>query len=109
MGNIVVVGDAETLVGFRLGGIPEGFVEDAKTAVETLLNDGERVSVVIITEEKLRSLPKRLRQRAEQSVKPIFIDITCKTCSGTTEESLARKIKTTLGIDIPVEAEKTTA
>lgn len=103
----MVVGDAETLVGFRLGGIPEGYDANAKEAVEKLLlNEGERVSVVIITEKKLGSLPEKLRRKAEHSVQPVFIEILDKASlkendGGEEDGSLARKVKTTLGIELP--------
>jgi len=102
MGDIVVVGDAETLTGFRLGGIPEGYDENAKEEVKKLLeNKGGRVSVVIITEGKLKSLPQRLRERAEHSVQPVFIEVLDKASLGKKdEEGLTLKIKKTLGIEL---------
>ncbi len=78
--KIVVIGDADTIAGFKLAGVTEAYEvseesprESAKRAVRMLLNRRD-VALVIIT-EKAAELAREEIEMFRERMYPIFIEI----------------------------------
>ena len=95
--NIVVVGDEDFVLGFRLAGIRRAYVakgESYKKILEELLED-ESVGILVLNDDDVRTLPFLMRKRLSESIKPTVISI------GKVEEvDLREKIKRAIGVDL---------
>lgn len=108
MNDIVVIGDIDTVVGFRLAGIKDYLVhtdsgETERFIRETLQRD---VGVVIITDRVAAEVSDLLgRLRSEKGrVKPIFVEIPDKRGPIVTEDRLQHLVRRVVGAEISLEA-----
>ena len=100
--EIAVVGDRTFTTGFRLAGVRrvESVVEakketDLDDAVEAVLDDDD-VGIVVMHDDDLAHLSRRVRKRVEESVDPVVV-----TLGGDAEASgLRDQIKRAIGIDL---------
>lgn len=102
--SIAVVADADTVTGFKLGGVKEGYVvETSQQAEETLdsLIKGKDVSIIIIT-EKIGDENREFIDRFTQSnALPMIIEIPDK--SGPSERAvdpMRDLIKRVIGVEM---------
>ena len=108
MSEVVVIGDEDTVTGFRLAGIREVLVHADAAATESYIRDSLQrdVGLVIITDrvaEEVRDILDRLR-REKGRVKPIFVEIPDKRGPLKAEDRLQQLVKRVVGADITLEA-----
>ena len=108
MSNIVIIGDEDSVVGFRLAGIREALIHtDARETERFILDALQRdVGVVIITDRaasEVRGLLDRLRMEKGR-VKPIFVEIPDKRGPLEAEDRLQQLVRRVVGTDITLEA-----
>lgn len=101
--KIGIIGDVDTVVGFRLAGIPKAFVAtDGVTARKALLDfsNDPNVSLVIITErfaEQVRETIEELTIRPY----PVIVEIPDKRGRLAEKESpLQRLVKRAIGVEL---------
>ncbi|MBI2445880.1 hypothetical protein HYV43_05830 [Candidatus Micrarchaeota archaeon] len=99
---IAVVGDSETLLGFRLAGVQKTFETrgDADaTLAEALAAD--HVGILIVSQDVMEAASAKMRKNAEESTKPVVVVIPgkkTKTAQGSA--NLAALVKRAIGVDI---------
>jgi V/A-type H+-transporting ATPase subunit F len=102
--RISVIGDFDTIVGFRLAGIKDAHeVEDPKEAVEILreLIRDEDVGLIIITERLADEIRSETKKMFEGRVTPLLVEIPDK--SGPIEKKvdpIKELIRKAVGVEI---------
>lgn len=95
--NMAVVGSDEFSIGFMLVGIDDVFQaneENAAGIMENMLYK-EEFAIVIVQEKLMETLPRHLRYRITNAIKPLFVGVGHE--SGT---DLQDKVKRAVGIDL---------
>jgi V/A-type H+/Na+-transporting ATPase subunit F len=97
--EVAVVGRSDFVIGFRLAGIRKTFVaESDEKLVEhiTRVLDDESVGILVLSNQDMNRIPRRLQATLENSVKPTVIAI------GSEEGgmSMRDKIKRSVGVDL---------
>lgn len=101
--KIAVIGDQDTVTGFMLGGIKEGYaVEGAEEAKKTLDDLVQKDYSVIITTEKIGDeLREEIDSLTSEHVLPMIIEIPDKTGSIEREtDPLRELIKRVIGVEM---------
>ncbi|HOQ19082.1 MAG: V-type ATP synthase subunit F [Methanothermobacter thermautotrophicus] len=101
--NIAVVGDRDTVTGFRLGGVREGYVvetpEEAEETIRKLVSDG--FSIIIVTEKMGDELREFIEETTSSSALPMIIEIPDKTGPSEREtDPLRDLIKRVIGVEM---------
>jgi V/A-type H+/Na+-transporting ATPase subunit F len=101
--SIAVIADPDTVTGFRLGGIKEGYpVEDINEAENTLKEVFKKdVSIIITTEKIGDSLRETIDKLASSSALPMIIEIPDK--AGPSERAtdpMRELIKRVIGVEM---------
>ena len=107
MSSIIVIGDVDTVTGFRLAGVKEAYVhEDAAHTDEIIRSALTRdIGILIITEraaEDARPLVDRLRAR-KGIVKPVIVEIPDKRGPLEREDVLRKMIRRIVGTEVTLE------
>ncbi|MEM4389890.1 MAG: V-type ATP synthase subunit F [Candidatus Micrarchaeia archaeon] len=100
--KIVVVGDAPTVMGFRLAGVSEAHVASGKEAerkLEELLARPD-VGIVIINENLLADMDWKLRKRIETLAKPTVITVPNYKGEVVEAASLKALVRRALGFEL---------
>ena len=94
--EIAVIGDRDFTLGFKLAGVRETFEpENYGEKIEKLI-ERDDFAIVVAKEEDVKQLPGRKRNRVEESVDPVVVEL-----SKTAESSnLQEKIRKVIGADI---------
>jgi len=97
--EVAVVGRSDFVIGFRLAGIRKTFVaESDEKLVEyiTRMLDDQTVGILVLSNQDMNRIPRRLQATLENSVKPTVIAI------GREEGgmSMREKIKRSVGVDL---------
>jgi V/A-type H+-transporting ATPase subunit F len=97
--EVAVVGRSDFVIGFRLAGIRKTFVaESDEKLVEyiTRMLDDQTVGILVLSNQDIKRIPRRLQATLENSVKPTVIAI------GREEGgmSMREKIKRSVGVDL---------
>ena len=105
--EIAVIGSPEFTTGFRLAGVrkSENVPDDEKDerlddAVERTLDDDD-VGIVVMHDDDLDHLSRRVREDAEGSIEPVLV-----TLGGGTRSGLREQIKRAIGIDLMSEEDE---
>lgn len=101
--SIAVIADPDTVTGFRLGGIKEGYpVEDINEAENTLKEVFKKdVSIIITTEKIGDSLRETIDKLASSSALPMIIEIPDKTGpSERATDPMRELIKRVIGVEM---------
>ena len=103
MSKIAIIGDLDTVTGFKLGGVKEGKVvkndEEAITAFDTLVN-GE-ISIILITEKIANNIRRHIDRTIGSDALPMVIEIPDKSGSEQGEnEQLSDLIKRVIGVEM---------
>ena len=100
--EIAVIGSPEFTTGFRLAGVrkfasvPDGQKsEQLDEAVSEMLED-EEVGIVVMHDDDLEHLSRKVRQNVETSVEPVLVTLGGGAGSG----GLREQIKRAIGIDL---------
>jgi len=107
LSEVVVIGDEDTVTGFRLAGIRNTLVHEEASKTEAYIWRvlEKDVGVVIITErvaEQVRDLLDRIR-REKARVKPVFVEIPDKR-GPMGEDRLRELVRRIIGTEISLEA-----
>ncbi len=100
---IAVVGDSETLLGFRLAGVQTTFETNGDDADAVLLQalQAPNVGILIVSQDVFEAATQKTRKTAEDSTKPVVVVIPgkkTKTAQGSA--NLAQLVKRAIGVDI---------
>ena len=101
--NIAVMADPDTVTGFMLGGIKEGYpvknIEEAEETLNKLMNSD--VSIIIITEKIGEELRTTIDKLTKEKILPMIIEIPDKSGSIEREsEPLRELIKRVIGVEM---------
>ena len=103
MSDVAIIGDIDTVTGFKLGGVKKGIIvnndEEAKNALDELLND--EISIIIITQKIADNIRGYINKRLGSDVLPMVIEIPDKT--GSSEggnDQMAALIKRVIGVEM---------
>ena len=106
MGKISVIGDVDTISGFRLAGVKNSYaVKDAKEAEKYLLelSKNPEIVVVVLTERLAKELSPVIEKITELSEYPLILTIPDK--KGPIEQGvdpMVQLIKRTIGVEVKV-------
>lgn len=109
MSSIAIIGDNDTVTGFRLGGIRECIVisntesekarEEAEKALDTLVENG--VSIIVITEVIADSIRGYIDRKIGSDVLPMIIEIPDKSGpSKRDSDPMGELIKRVIGVEM---------
>ena len=80
MSDVAIIGDIDTVTGFKLGGVKKGIIvnndEEAKNALDELLND--EISIIIITQKIADNIREHINKRLGSDVLPLMKEILLK-------------------------------
>ncbi len=99
---IAVLGDSETVLGFRLAGIQKAFESnrDADAALTQALA-AQGVGILIVSQDVFETASAKIRKSAEDSTKPVVVVIPGKnTKVAQGSANLAQLVKRAIGVDI---------
>ena len=94
--KIAVIGDSDFRLGFKLAGVQEVFdKENYEDKIQSIL-DSEEIGILVVKEEDLKNLNKRVHNEIDSSVNPVVVSLSEQAES----ERLQEKIKKAIGADI---------
>ena len=101
--NIAVMADEDTVTGFMLGGLKDGFpiknMEEAEKILEDLIK--KEYSVIITTEKIGRKIRDPINKLTSESTLPMIIEIPDKTGSIKRDSDPMRElIKRVIGVEM---------
>ena len=95
MPGITVVGSRDFILGFRLAGIRNTFVEENVEPRVTAMLAEKETDILVLHDEDYNKLTNTLKKKARESVKPIVISV-----GKLEEDDLRERIKRVIGIDL---------
>jgi V/A-type H+-transporting ATPase subunit F len=101
--SVAVIGDMDTVTGFKLGGIKKGHVvnnnEEAEHALNELINDN--LSIIIITEKIADNIREYINKKIGSNVLPMIIEIPDKSGSSERDvDPMSELIKRVIGVEM---------
>lgn len=102
MDHIAVLGDSETLLGFRLAGIRHAFETqgDADGEIQNAMKT-PGVGILIVSQDVFQTASAKLQKQATESAKPVVVVIPGKkTKHAQGSASLAALVRRAIGVDI---------
>jgi|GEM_PF-1407021 len=102
MSKIIVVGDADSALGFRLAGVVNArAVEPAQADAEVsqVLADPD-AGILVITQECLAALSHKTRKVLSITAKPVVIEIPGKIAADVPGQRIADLVKKAIGIEL---------
>ncbi|WP_295722964.1 V-type ATP synthase subunit F [uncultured Methanobrevibacter sp.] len=103
MSSVAIIGDLDTVTGFRLGGVREGRVVNNKEEAEKALDDliETKVSIIIITEKIANEIRVHINKTIGSEIVPMIIEIPDKDgMSESDGDQMRALIKRVIGVDI---------
>lgn len=103
MSSVAVIGDIDTVTGFRLGGVREGRVVNNKEEAEKALDDliETNVSIIIITDKIADEIRVHMNKTIGSEIVPMVIEIPDKDgMSESDGDQMRALIKRVIGVDI---------
>lgn len=103
MSSVAIIGDIDTVTGFRLGGVREGRVVNNKEEAEKALDDliETNVSIIIITEKIAEEIRVHINKTLGSEIVPMVIEIPDKDgISESDGDQMRALIKRVIGVDI---------
>lgn len=98
MAGIAVIGNPNFVLGFRLAGIRETYIEEDRGRLEqkldVLLHRGS-ASILVVQDTDFKMLSPGMRRKLNKSVEPVIINV-----GKLDEENIREKIKKAIGIDL---------
>lgn len=94
--KIAVIGDSDLRLGFKLAGVQETFTKDNYQEKIQKIIDRDDIGILIVEEDDLDVLSKRVRNNIESSVNPVVVPLS----EDAESERLQEKIKKAIGADI---------
>jgi len=95
--ELAVVGGSEFALGFHLTGIRKVYEtdDDPTKKIEEIMKD-ENVGIVITDAKTMEKTDERVRERAEISVRPVFVVVSTEA----RQEALRKMILRSIGVDL---------
>ena len=95
MAGIIVLGNNAFVLGFRLAGIQDAFVEEhIEKRLAILLNE-KNASIIVIHDIDYAMLSPAMKRRVNESMEPVVVSI-----GKLDEENIRERIKRAIGIDL---------
>ena len=95
MPGIAVIGSSDFVLGFKLAGIRETYVEEnIEGKISSLLLE-KQLSILVVHDDEYKRLSAGLKKKLGESTKPIVISV-----GKLEEEDIREKIKRVIGIDL---------
>lgn len=94
--KIAVIGDSDFRLGFKLAGVQEVFTKENYEEKIQEITERDDIGILVVKEEDLQELTKRVRQDIGSSVNPVVVSLSEEAES----ERLQEKIKKAIGADI---------
>lgn len=94
--KIIAIGQSEFVLGFRLAGITTLETHDARADFETYMAEPE-IGIIITDDVTMDTLPPDFREKIEAAVKPVIVVL---SRDATSNETLRKKIKKSIGVDL---------
>lgn len=95
MPGITVIGSRDFILGFKLAGIRNTFIEEnVETRVTAMLAEKD-TDILVLHDEDYKKLSSGLKKKVRESVKPIVISV-----GKLEEDDLRERIKRVIGIDL---------
>ena len=103
MSSVGIIGDIDSVTGFRLGGVKRAEVvnsaEEAIAALDKFLD--EDISIIIITQILANEIREHINRKIGSSVLPMIIEIPDKEGSSEgTSDQMADLIKRVIGVEM---------
>ena len=103
MSSVAIIGDIETVSGFRLGGVKQAEVvatsEEAIAAFDKFLE--EEISIIIITQLLANEMRNHIDRKIGSDVLPMIIEIPDKDgSSGGSSDQINDLIKRVIGVEM---------
>lgn len=103
MSSVAVIGDVDTITGFKLGGVTKGYVvnteDEAKKALDELIEN--KISIIIITQKIADEIREYINKTIGSEIVPMIIEIPDKNGESETDNDQMRSlIKRVIGVDI---------
>jgi V/A-type H+-transporting ATPase subunit F len=95
MTGITVVGSNDFVLGFKLAGIHNTFVEENIESRVAMILAEKETDILVIHDEDYKKVSSGLRKRIHESVKPIVIAV-----GSLEEDDLRARIKKVIGVDL---------
>lgn len=104
--NVTVLGDGETVTGFRLAGISSAKEIDVKNAETEFKKAVEERDIIIITEKFASQLREEIEKLQKKS-RPVIVEIPGKGGPvGDAKEKMNEMVKRVVGVEMAVEEGK---
>ncbi|AGN16335.1 A1A0 archaeal ATP synthase subunit F AhaF [Methanobrevibacter sp. AbM4] len=103
MSSVAVIGDLDTVTGFRLGGVREGRIVNTKEEAEQALDEliENNFSIIIITDKIADEIREHIRKTLGSEIVPMIIEIPDKNGKSETDgDQMRALIKRVIGVDI---------
>jgi V/A-type H+-transporting ATPase subunit F len=95
MPGITVIGSRDFILGFKLAGIRDTYIEENVEARVTAMLAEKETDILVLYDEDYKKLSNILKKRARESVKPIVLSV-----GKLEEDDLRERIKRVIGIDL---------
>lgn len=102
-GKLAIVGDRELVIGYRLIGIDDTFIDDDEDASKKIqkLYSSDEYGLIIASNSIRAKLPSKFLSEIEESIEPLVLFMPSqKETTEEDEESIASLAKRVLGINI---------
>ncbi len=103
MDKIIVIGDADTVLGFRLAGVTEAAVVETPEAGEAAVSQALAATdsgILIITQDVMATLPQKTQKHLQSIAKPAVVEVPGKKAAEAGGESIKVLIKKVMGVEL---------
>ncbi len=103
MSKIIVVGDGDTVLGFRLAGVADSsVVEEGAPGDEVVLNAlaDPSAGILVITRECLAALSQKTRKLLASAAKPVVIEVPGKRAVEVPGQRISDLVKKAIGVEL---------
>ena len=100
--KIIVVGDADTVAGFRLAGVSESYLASAANAEECVLAAlaSSNAGILIVSDEVVENLSHKGKKALSASTKPVVVTVPSRKVSVAAGSSIAELVKRAIGVEL---------
>lgn len=102
--KIIVLGDEDTVAGFKLAGANEGYVVKTSSEVEEVVEKAvkdEEVAIIIATEEAIDLAPQAF-EPIYTKPRPVVVEVPTKTGSKRKIDPIRELIRRAIGVEVRV-------
>jgi len=102
LSKIIVLGDPDTILGFRLAGVLDSMVVEVGAADEPVAQALENpdAGILIVTQEVMASLSYKSKKLLASKAKPVVIEVPGKRSVEVPGQSVSDLVKKAIGIEL---------